>query len=235
MTGIKRFAGIMAVLLMVMVFPVAVQADGGVGSSPCPGSLPTRLEVGMTGTVAQRYSSLRDVPAGNVLRVMYTGAQFTVVDGPACGASLTHYKLDYGNGVVGWASESQIYSLYGNNQYWLAPSAVTPPATQPDGQGGAMPDMTGTCAGSLPTRLEVGDTGMVARSYSTLRNTPGGTPLQWKLYGAQFTVLEGPVCGGYGDLAWYRVRYADGAQGWSSESQIASEWGRNLYWLAPAS
>ncbi|MBN2472086.1 MAG: SH3 domain-containing protein [Anaerolineae bacterium] len=226
MKHIKLLAVLAAVLLIALLLPApAVQADGGVGSVPCPGSLATRLEVNMTGYVAQRYSSLRDTPGGSVTRVMYTGAEFTVIDGPQCGGGLTHFKLDYGNGVVGWAAESQVYSLYGWNQYWLAPG---------EAPGGEEPP-AGTCAGSLPTRLAVNDTGVVARSYSTLRNAPGGDPVRIMANGMTFTVLEGPVCGGTGDLAWYRVRYSGGTEGWSSESQRYSIFGNNLYWLAPTS
>lgn len=225
------------VLLAVILFPmgdVLATSGGGVGSVPCPGSLATRLEVGMTGYVAQRFSSLRGVPAGPVIRTMYRGDAFTVLEGPVCGATLTHYRLDYGNGIVGWASESQIYSIYGNNQYWLAPDPVTP--TQPavtDGQGGANVTTTGNCLGSLAPRLEVGDTGVVARSYSTLRSAPAGPGMYIMGNGMTFTVLEGPVCAGYDDLVWYRIQYPGGQTGWASESQVYSPWGWNLYWLAP--
>lgn len=230
------------VLVAVVLFPAGnvLAAPGENGTRvPCPGSLATRLEIGMEGYVAQRFSSLRDVPAGNVIRTMYRGATFTVIDGPACGATLTHYKLDYGNGVVGWASESQIYSFYGNNQYWLAPSTVVATTTQSaiaDGQGGAeamSPVDPVNCLGSLPPRLEVGDTGRVARSYSTLRSVPAGPAMYYMTTGMTFTVLEGPVCAGYDDLVWYRIEYPGGTKGWASESQVNSPWGVNLYWLAP--
>ncbi len=229
-----RYAKLLMVVALLLgalaLLPVSMaRADGGVGSVPCAGSLATRLEVGMTGHVAQRFSSLRDAPAGNVIRIMPTGAEFEVIGGPTCGGGLTHFQLDYGGGVVGWASESQVYSIYGWNQYWLVPGEVAPPPPPPP------PPPAGTCAGSLPTRLEEGDSGVVARAYSTVRDGIGGNPVRIMTSGAAFTVLEGPVCGGTGDLAWYRVQYPGGVTGWSSESQRSSIFGNNLYWLAPAS
>lgn len=91
----------------------------------------------------------------------------------------------------------------------------------------------GDCAGSLAPRLAVGMTGQIARTYSTLRNVPAGTPVYVVYSPATFTVLEGPVCAGYGPLTWYRIDYGDGRTGWASESQVYSMWGNNLYWLEP--
>jgi hypothetical protein len=33
------------------------------------------------------------------------------------------WRIDYGGGLTGWANESERSSLWGSNQYWLAPSA----------------------------------------------------------------------------------------------------------------
>lgn len=89
------------------------------------------------------------------------------------------------------------------------------------------------CAGSLAPRLAVGMTGQIARTYSTLRDVPAGNPTHIVYAPATFTVLEGPVCAGYGPLIWYRIDYGDGLTGWASESQVYSIWGNNLYWLEP--
>jgi hypothetical protein len=237
-----------AILVLLLVLPTAaVLADGGGdGTSPCVGSLPTRLSVGMMGRVAQRFSSVRSSPGGPVIAVKYAGAQFEVLEGPVCGNSLTHYRVEYDDGVTGWASESQIYTYYyGNNQYWLEPV----PSGLADGQGGGTGGTTTTvtteevigsaevvpadttCWGSLTPRLAVGDTGRVARSFSSLRTVPAGNVIQVMYSGDQFTVLEGPVCAGYGTLAWYRLDYGNGLTGWASESERYSMWGTNLYYL----
>ena len=88
----------------------------------CPGSLATRLTVGSQGTIAQTFSTLRDAPGGNEFLVVYAPATFTVLSGPASDGYLCYFQIDYGNGQVGWAAESQVWSIWGYNQYWLAPT-----------------------------------------------------------------------------------------------------------------
>ncbi len=94
----------------------------------CAGSLPTQLVVGQQGQIAERFSTLRYYPAGPAIRVMYSPATFTVLDGPLCAGygPLAWYLLDYGDGLIGWASESQVWSIYGNNRYWLEPFGIVP-------------------------------------------------------------------------------------------------------------
>jgi hypothetical protein len=216
-------------IVLVLVFALGITAPAaladGPGTTPCPGSLPTRLAIGSTGLVARSFSSLRNTPGGAVLRIMYTGAGFTVIDGPQCAGGLTFFKLDYGGGVVGWASESQVYSFWGNNLYWLAPGGGPP------GGGGGTP--AGSCPGSLAPRLVVGGRGQVAQVFSTLRSSPAGAAIRIMTTGQSFTVLEGPVCAGIVPLAFWRIDYGGGVTGWASESQLDSAWGANQYWLSP--
>jgi len=217
MSKLSRIAiAVIALLLAGAVRPLPqVYADG---ASPCPGSLPTRLAVGDTGEVARSFSSLRNSPGGLVIQVMYTGARFTVLEGPVCAGGLTFYRIDYGGGLVGWASESQIDSPWGS-QYWLAPV----------GDDGGEPEPLG-CAGSLAPRLEVGDIGRVARSFSSLRSSPAGPVISVRYTHEQFTVLEGPTCAG--GLVFFKIDYGGGLVGWASESEIYSPWG-SQYWLEP--
>lgn len=91
------------------------------------------------------------------------------------------------------------------------------------------------CAGSLPARLVVGDRGRIAQRFSTLRYQPAGHPIHVVYSPAEFTVIDGPYCGGYGPLTWYYIRYDNGWEGWASESQRWSIWGYNQYWLEPVS
>ncbi len=93
----------------------------------CAGSLPVRLAIGEQGRIAERFSTLRYYPAGPAIRVIYSPAQFTVLDGPICAGygPLAWYLIDYGGGLVGWASESQVWSIYGYNRYWLESVATT--------------------------------------------------------------------------------------------------------------
>lgn len=112
------------------------------------------------------------------------------------------------------------------------PILVTEPA---DDDGATLPpapvDGAVSCAGSLEPRLVVGDVGQIAERFSTLRRTPAGRPIRVVYAPATFTVLEGPICAGYGPLTWYRIRYENGQEGWASESQKLSQYGNNSYWL----
>lgn len=91
----------------------------------------------------------------------------------------------------------------------------------------------GECAGSLPARLAINDRGRIAERFSTLRYYPAGQPIYVVYSPAEFTVLDGPICAGYGPLTWYYIRYDNGWEGWASESQVWSIYGYNRYWLEP--
>ncbi len=210
----------------------------------CPGSLMPRLRPGVQGRVAQSFSTLRSAAGGPGVRIMPGGSVFTVLEGPVCAtpARLNYFRIDYGNGITGWANESQVVSEFGSNRYWLEPlgtgGPVTPtptrtptPAVTPIPPT-AMPAVG--CAGSPPPRLRVGQQGVVAQRFSTLRAAPASeSVIRVMPGGSVFTVLEGPVCAGYGPLSWYRIDYGNGLIGWASEGQVYSEFGSNQYWLAP--
>ncbi|MBE2266907.1 MAG: hypothetical protein IAE80_01660 [Anaerolinea sp.] len=88
----------------------------------CPNSLPNVLNTaGMTGEITQRFSTVRNAPAGTPIRVVYAPDTFTVL-GSQCVNGFYWINVDYGDGLIGWALESQKYSIYGNNQYWLEPA-----------------------------------------------------------------------------------------------------------------
>ena len=96
------------------------------------------------------------------------------------------------------------------------------------------------CAGSLPSVLVAPGTGRIAERFSTLRYYPAGPAIRvvyndyWSAP-ETFDVVAGPVCAGYGPLAWYYIRYHDPAlgEGWASESQNYSIYGNFRYWLLP--
>ncbi len=85
----------------------------------CPGSLPPQLEVGSIGYIAQVFSTLRDSPGGIPTQIVYAPATFQVIEGPVCDGYLTYYRIVYIDGSTGWANESQLYSPWGDYQYWL--------------------------------------------------------------------------------------------------------------------
>ncbi len=122
------------------IMPLATPTDSPYGpyykgTPPCEGSLAPRLAIGDSGQIVARYSSLRTFPAGPVIHVVYKPATFTVVDGPICAGygPLTWYYIRYDDPALGegWASESQVYSIYGRDQYWLEPAVTLTPTVMP--------------------------------------------------------------------------------------------------------
>ena len=96
---------------------------GLTSAATCEGSLPTRLAANDRGRIAQRFSTLRRQPAGAPIQIVYAPASFTVLQGPVCAGtgSLAWYEIEYDSGLRGWASESQVQSIWGENAYWLEP------------------------------------------------------------------------------------------------------------------
>jgi hypothetical protein len=82
------------------------------------------------------------------------------------------------------------------------------------------------CAGFLPSRLTIGQTGWVTPGAANrLRSWPYG-PIIASLPGnAMFTVVGGPVCASRS--TWWQVRYA-GLIGWTAEGE------GNVYYLTPS-
>lgn len=214
----RNFAVVIALVMILSLLMVLPTSAGG--NPLCPGSLPTRLVVGGRGQIAESFSTLYDAPAGNKITVIYAPAQFTVVSGPVSDGNLCYFYVQHDNGLAGWSVESQIASDWGDNMYWLAP--VAPSQPEP---------VNPLCPGGLPNALSIGVRGYVVSTYSTLRDAPGGNPVQRVYSPAQFTVIGGPVSDGY--LCYYQLLYDDSATGWASESQLYSPWGSNKYWLAP--
>jgi hypothetical protein len=213
----RKFAVVIAVALIVsalLALPAAAQAPS------CAGSLPTRLVIGERGQIAESFSTIYDAPAGNPVQIVNAPAEFTVIGGPVSDGFLCYFQVLYDNGATGWSVESQVVSDWGDNMYWLAP--ITPPAPTP---------VNPLCPGGLPNQLSVGMRGYIVSTFSTLRDTPGGNPVQRVFSPAQFTVIGGPVSDGY--LCYFQLLYDDASTGWASESQLYSSWGSNKYWLAP--
>lgn len=213
----------MAILMVAPTFAAdtAAPAESTLNQA-CVGSLAPRLLIGETGRVARQFSSLREAPGGPAFRVMPAGSVFTVVDGPQCVNNLIYFRVDYGNGIVGWANESQVTSQYGANLYWLEPYTVVPTNT---------PVPVDPCGASLAPQLVIGQQGEIAQRFSTLRATPGGAGFRVVYAPATFTVLDGPTC--VNGLVYFQIDYGNGLVGWATESQKSSIYGANQYWLAP--
>ncbi len=210
----------------VLIFGALAALPAAAQGYSCPGSLAPRLSLGSHGQIAQTFSTLRAAPGGAPIQIVYAPATFTVTEGPACDGYLTYFHIQYDNGGPnGWAVESELYSVWGYNQYWLAPTNAPPPPPPP-------PPQNTTCPGSLPTQLQIGQHGHIAEVFSTLRDSPGGNAIQIMYPPSTFTVLAGPASDGY--LCYFQIQYDNGGPtGWASESQVYSIYGNNKYWLLP--
>ena len=124
----KRLALILvlSLLSLVLTLPTLAQ-DTQTTDVHCAGSLEPHLHVGDTGRIAHVFSTLRSSPAGMPIRVMFSPATFQVLEGPLCAGygPLTWYRIQYENGATGWASESQVWSRWGFNLYWLESAEPT--------------------------------------------------------------------------------------------------------------
>lgn len=109
------------VVVLITSMATTVTATGSVDPD-CPGSLQSQLTIGMRGQIAQRYSTLRSKPGGSGT-VILAPAQFTVLEAPQCTGygPLWWLHIRYDDGQEGWASESQVLSIYGLDDYWLEP------------------------------------------------------------------------------------------------------------------
>lgn len=120
-------------LICVVMFAILPQPTP-VLAVECEGSLPHRLEIGHQGRISQRFDTVRSQPAGSPIKVVYAPAYFVVLEGPICAGygTLTWYKVQFDDGLIGWVPESEIFSLiYGWNNYWLEPA----PDMDSDGDG----------------------------------------------------------------------------------------------------
>ncbi|MFN8527774.1 MAG: hypothetical protein U0670_04105 [Anaerolineae bacterium] len=98
----------------------------------CSLSLPNQLNtVGQTGSIVERFSTLRSAPGGAAVAVVDAPASFTVAapaDGGAsfrCAGGFVYVYIQYTSGdaagQTGWALESERVSVYGYDKYWIAP------------------------------------------------------------------------------------------------------------------
>lgn len=117
----RRAVIFVVVVLLVVCMSSTVTATGSVDPA-CPGSLQNQLTIGMRGEIAHRSSTLRTEPGG-AGTVIFAPAEFTVLEEPKCAGTgpLLWLHIRYDNGQEGWASESQVYSIYGDDNYWLEP------------------------------------------------------------------------------------------------------------------
>ena len=103
-----------------------------------------------------------------------------------------------------------------------ASAAKQLPTPLPDAANLA-PEQNASCNTSLPSRLSVGQMARVIQRLN-MRSEPSITAaiLQTNPIGTEVEIIGGPVCTPVGRVAyrWWQIRLANGAEGWSTESQI---------------
>jgi hypothetical protein len=187
MKHLKLVALANVVALLLILFTRSCPPAPWMARRPCPGSLATRLKVGDRGQVAQRFSSLRSSPGGPVIRVMGAGATFTVLEGPQCGNTLTHYRIDYGNGVTAGPRKARFTASTAiTSTGWLRsrPRRRPPRRPPPRPPRHELPWLPA----AAPDRGRTRDGGPVLQHAA---QQPGRSPIRIVGNGAAFTVLEG--------------------------------------------
>ncbi len=205
---IKRLGGLLTVILLLITFVPATQAQAQVY---CYGAALPRLQIGGQGRVTpglpNSSNSFRSQPYRGydsvVLGEIQAGAVFNVLGGPNCFDGMYWWQVSY-NGQIGWTPEAAGYS----NLYWTEPYS----------------NVDYNC--NLPTRLTTGQQGRVLRGLpNALRSQPstGGSSvvLAWMPAGSLFSVLPDSEC--INGLGWRKVSYY-GTVGWTPESQGSTYW-----------
>ncbi len=189
-----------------------------VETTECPGTIPTRFEVGVPGYVTYDLGlRMRTNPGGTQLETLDLGQQFTVVDGPVCQSGQTWWELDLDisgreDGGRGWVAEGSTY-------YFISPISLSRAELRT-----SYDDVV--CPQAVDPLLEIGVRGEVTRGNQfffrdELRQFQHTTSNQMS-EGSIVHVLGGPLCQGGSEnvLRWY-VRVlegnAAGLEGWYME------------------
>ncbi len=171
--------------------------------TPLPG---TALQVGQPArVVAAGGLNLRDAPSSNgtLLTRLGVGQRLAVVEGPVSADDFIWWRLDDGEGTVGWAAQGD------GVDEWLSPQI-------------------GNEVVAVNRAPRVGDrvrVTMDANQQLSIRSTPGtDAPVLSRVNsGQEFTVLAGPQSAD--GFIWYQVRSDDGEiQGWAADGNDTIRW-----------
>ena len=170
--------------------------------TPVPG---TALSAGQPARVtAPAGLNYRDAPntSATLLGQLGTGQRVDVLEGPVDADGFTWWKLDDGQGNVGWAAEGD------DTTEWISPRLGDPqPANRPPRVG---------------DRVVVT---MPAGGQLSIRTLPGtdATLLTRVNPGQEYTVLAGPQSAD--SYSWYQIRSDDGTlEGWAADSDGTERW-----------
>jgi hypothetical protein len=131
-----------------------------------------------------------------------TGQRVTVVEGPVSADNFTWWRVNDGQGNIGWVAERDAETV------WLSPQL-----------GEAQP------VNRAPRREDRVTVTMPAGGQLSIRALPGtDAPLLTRANpGQQFTVLDGPQTAD--GFTWYRIRSDDGqVEGWAADGDGATRW-----------
>lgn len=171
--------------------------------TPLPGTV---LAVGQPArVVAAGGLNMRDLPSssGTLLLQLGVGQRVNVVEGPVSADALTWWRVDDGQGNVGWVADGD------GTDEWLAP-------------------VTGNEVVPVNRAPNVGDrvrVTMDADQQLSIRSTPGTSAgvLTRVNSGQEFTVLAGPQSAN--GFIWYQIRSDDGQiQGWAADGDGTTRW-----------
>jgi hypothetical protein len=171
--------------------------------TPIPGTV---LAIGEPArVVAAGGLNLRDTPAsaGNLLNRLGVGQRVTVLEGPVSADGYTWWRVDDGQGNVGWAAQGD------GADEWLAPQ-------------------TGTSVLPVNRSPLVGDrvrVTMDAGQQLSIRTAPGTNAAVVTRVdsGVEFTILAGPQSAN--GFIWYQIRSDDGqTQGWAADGNDTTRW-----------
>ena len=171
-------------------------------ATPVPG---TALQAGQPARVtAPAGLNMRTDPtsSASLLLQLGTGQRVTVVEGPVSADNFTWWRVDDGQGNVGWVAERDAVTE------WLSPQL-----------GEAQPVNR---APRLSDRVVVT---MPSGGQLSIRALPGSdAPLLVRANNdQQFTVLDGPQSAG--GFTWYRIRSDDGQiEGWAADGDGTTRW-----------
>ncbi|MCX6043546.1 MAG: SH3 domain-containing protein [Chloroflexi bacterium] len=214
-----------------VVTPVDPQTTGGTGGpateapitptlallpteTPIPAPTPTFTATAVPGTALAKGQparvttedglNLRDsASTGGQLITRLAGDQkVTIVDGPVSADDFTWWKLDDGQGNVGWAVQGD------KDGDWLSPQL-----------GEAKPANRAPKVGERVQVTTEGD------QLLTIRATPGrdGATVAQVGEGKQYTVIAGPQS--VEGFTWYQIRSDDGSLvGWAADGDNTERW-----------
>jgi uncharacterized protein YgiM (DUF1202 family) len=172
---------------------VAVTATLQPGTALAPGQ-PARV-------VAPAGLNMRDAASasGNLLLQLGAGVRVTVLEGPQQADGFTWWRVDDGQGNVGWVAERDAETE------WLSPQL-----------GGVQPS---------DRAPQVGDRVQVTTGQLTIRQVPGTNAqiVTRATEGQQFTIQAGPQSAN--GFTWYQIRSDDGSvEGWAADGDSTTRW-----------